>query len=34
MREHSKLRAFILADEVAIMIYKLTRYFPKEERYA
>jgi len=33
MREHSKLRAFVLADEVAVMIYKVTRYFPKDEIY-
>ncbi|MEI6852519.1 MAG: four helix bundle protein [Bacteroidota bacterium] len=33
MRDHKKLRAFVVADEVVIMIYKLTRYFPKEEIY-
>jgi four helix bundle protein len=33
MREHIKLRAFVLADEIAIMIYKVTRFFPKEEMY-
>lgn len=31
MRDHSKLRAFELADEVAVMIYKITRNFPKDE---
>lgn len=31
MRDHTKLRAFILADEVAILIYQATRRFPKEE---
>ena len=33
MRDHTKLRAFELADEVAIMIYRITRNFPKEEVY-
>lgn len=33
MRDHTKLRAFVLADEVAIMIYKTTRCFPKDEVY-
>lgn len=33
MRDHTKLRAFILADEIAIITYRLTRYFPKEEVY-
>ena len=33
MRDHSKLRAFELADEVAISVYKLTKEFPKEEMY-
>jgi four helix bundle protein len=31
MRDHTKLRAFELADDVAVMIYKLTKDFPKEE---
>ena len=31
MRDHTKLRAFELADELAIMIYRITREFPKEE---
>ena len=31
MRDHTKLRAFELADEVAILIYRLTRGFSKEE---
>jgi len=31
MRDHSKLRAFELADDVAFMIYQMTRNFPKEE---
>lgn len=33
MRDHTKLRAFELADEVAILIYGLTKRFPKEEVY-
>ena len=31
MREHNKLRAFVLADELAVLIYKVTRFFPKDE---
>jgi len=33
MRNHFKLRAFELADELAVMIYKVTKGFPKEEMY-
>jgi four helix bundle protein len=33
MRDHTKLRAFELADEVVVMIYKITAKFPKEEVY-
>ncbi|MDD2707162.1 MAG: four helix bundle protein [Verrucomicrobiae bacterium] len=33
MRDHTKLRAFELADEVAISTYRATRGFPKEEIY-
>ena len=33
MRDHTKLRAFEIADEVAIIIYQVTRDFPKEELY-
>jgi four helix bundle protein len=33
MRDHSKLKAFVLADEVALLIYKITKGFPKEELY-
>ncbi|MDY6933289.1 MAG: four helix bundle protein [Spirochaetota bacterium] len=33
MRDHTKLRAFELADEVALLIYRTTMEFPKEETY-
>jgi four helix bundle protein len=33
MRDHKKLRAFELADGVAILIYRITQSFPKEEIY-
>jgi four helix bundle protein len=33
MRNHTKLRAFELADEVALLIYRMTAGFPKEELY-
>lgn len=33
MRDHTKLRAFELADEVTLMVYRVTRGFPKEEIY-
>jgi len=33
MRDHTKLRAFELADEMALLIYQVTRLFPKEEIY-
>jgi len=31
MRDHNKLRAFELADEVAVFIYQITKTFPREE---
>jgi four helix bundle protein len=31
MRDHNKLRAFQLADEVTVFIYKMTIQFPREE---
>lgn len=34
MRDHSRLQAFHLADESALLIYKLTCQFPKEELYS
>ena len=33
MRDHKKLRAFELADECAVMIYGITKSFPKAELY-
>jgi four helix bundle protein len=33
MRDHTKLRAFKLADEMAVLIYKVTKVFPKDEIY-
>ena len=33
MRDHTKLRAFELADEVAVLVYKVTQTFPREEIY-
>lgn len=33
MRDHSKLRAFELADEVTLLIYRVTQKFSKEEIY-
>ena len=33
MRDHTKLRAFKLSDELVLAIYKMTRTFPKEEIY-
>jgi four helix bundle protein len=33
MRDHRKLRAFELADELVLSIYSATRTFPKEEMF-
>ncbi len=33
MRDHTKLSAFELADEITILIYQVTKAFPKEEIY-
>ena len=32
MRDHRKLRAFQLADELSLKIYEVTRGFPREEQ--
>jgi len=33
MRDHTKLRAFQLADELAVLVYRVTASFPREELY-
>ena len=33
MRDHRKLEAFQLADELAISVYRATKSFPAEEQY-
>ena len=33
MRDHRKLRAFELADELALLVYKATAAFPRHELY-
>jgi four helix bundle protein len=33
MRDHTKLRAFELADQLAIAVYRLTREFPRDELF-
>jgi len=33
MRDHTKLKAFQLADDIAVKTYQATRKFPKEEVY-
>ena len=33
MRDHTKLRAFELADQLALAIYKFTASFPREEQF-
>ena len=33
MRDHTKLRAFELADEVALQVYQATRALPRDERF-
>ncbi len=33
MRDHKNLRAFELADELALAVYSATRVFPREEQF-
>jgi four helix bundle protein len=33
MRDHTKLKAFKMADELALLVYQATSAFPKEEMY-
>jgi len=33
MRDHTKLRAFELADEGTVLVYRVTAGFPREELY-
>lgn len=33
MRDHTKLRAFELADELVLAIYRATKDFPREEQF-
>jgi len=33
MRDHTKLLAFELADEAAMLVYRVTAGFPKEELF-
>ena len=33
MRDHTRLRAFELADEVVVLVYQTTAGFPKEELF-
>ena len=33
MRDHTKLRAFELADRLALLVYQHTRSFPREEQF-
>lgn len=33
MRDHTKLKVFEMADEVALMVYRITADFPKAELY-
>lgn len=33
MRDHRKLRAFVLADRLAVAVYLATKAFPREEQF-
>ena len=34
MRDYKKIKAWMLADDLAVDIYKISRNFPREELYA
>ncbi|MCF7790750.1 MAG: four helix bundle protein [Victivallales bacterium] len=34
MRNYRKIKVWKLSDELALKIYKVTRYFPKEEKFS
>ena len=34
MRDHSRLRAFELADQLALAVYQATKGFPREEQFS
>jgi hypothetical protein len=33
MRDHTNLRAFELTDDLAVLVYRVTAKFPREELY-
>lgn len=33
MRDHRRLRAFVLADQLVLTVYEVTREFPSDERF-
>jgi four helix bundle protein len=33
MRDHTKLEAFRLADQLTLLVYQITRQFPDDERF-
>lgn len=33
MRDHKQLRAFVLADELALLVYRASAGFPREEQF-
>ena len=33
MRDHKRLKVFHAADELALLVYKVTRGFPREEQF-
>lgn len=33
MQDHRRLRAFELADQLALLVYEVTRAFPREEQF-